>query len=344
MKTYLFENRVISSDESYDGKDPIVVDGKVISVKTATPEQLGVVQPDGETIKINNGIISAEGSKPYELPIADADTLGGVKVGSGLSITGDGVLSATGIEVEIVDNLTNTSPDKALSANMGKTLNDTKQDKLTAGTGISIEDNTISATVSGSDYAGTDPINVDNEQHTISINTATTDTLGVVQPDGTTITIDNGVISAVGGASYELPIADADTLGGVKVGSGLSITSDGVLSANNQGGFSVAVEDITINKEFTPMEGVYANGKYVIVGGSINAPETTNRGIYSTDGIIWTEMTLPSSQNWMSVTYGDGKFVASTFIQILDIRYLWRWQVCSCRTRQRQGCILYRRY
>ena len=45
----------------------------------------------------------------------------------------------------VVDNLTDTSTDKALSANMGKTLNDTKQDKLTAGTGISIEDNTISA-------------------------------------------------------------------------------------------------------------------------------------------------------------------------------------------------------
>ena len=39
-------------------------------------------------------------------------------------------------------------------------------------------------------------------------------------------------ISASGGGSTELPIASADTLGGVKIGDNLSITSDGVLSAN----------------------------------------------------------------------------------------------------------------
>jgi hypothetical protein len=31
---------------------------------------------------------------------------------------------------------------------------------------------------------------------------------------------------------------------------------------------------------------------------------------YSTDGINWTAATLPSSSNWESVTYGNGKFVA----------------------------------
>lgn len=38
-----------------------------------------------------------------------------------------------------------------------------------------------------------------------------------------------------GGGSYVLPVASADTLGGVKVGSGLSIT-DGVLSVSGGGG------------------------------------------------------------------------------------------------------------
>ena len=36
-----------------------------------------------------------------------------------------------------------------------------------------------------------------------------------------------------GGGSYTLPAASAGTLGGVKVGSGLSVTADGVLSANS---------------------------------------------------------------------------------------------------------------
>lgn len=60
---------------------------------------------------------------------------------------------------------------------------------------------------------------------------ATTDALGIVKPDGTTITVDeNGVIS--GSNQYELPIASTDTLGGIKVGSDLSIAEDGTLTTN----------------------------------------------------------------------------------------------------------------
>lgn len=46
------------------------------------------------------GIIKAEDfakiGEPYELPVASADTLGGIKVGANLSITPEGVLSASG--------------------------------------------------------------------------------------------------------------------------------------------------------------------------------------------------------------------------------------------------------
>lgn len=69
---------------------------------------------------------------------------------------------------------------------------------------------------------------------------ATTYSPGFVKIDGSTITIDsNGVISAVGGggsgSGYVLPPASATTLGGVKVGSGLSVTADGTLSATSGG-------------------------------------------------------------------------------------------------------------
>ena len=47
---------------------------------------------------------------------------------------------------------------------------------------------------------------------------------------GNNITIVNNVISASGGGSYELPMASASTLGGIKVGTGLSIDTNGVLS------------------------------------------------------------------------------------------------------------------
>lgn len=60
-----------------DNGDTWVIGGKLIVEEGATVEGLG-------------------SGAPYSLPTASADTLGGVKVGSGLSIT-DGVLSADGI-------------------------------------------------------------------------------------------------------------------------------------------------------------------------------------------------------------------------------------------------------
>lgn len=58
---------------------------------------------------------------------------------------------------------------------------------------------------------------------------ASADTLGGVKV-GSNLSIDDGVLSAP--APYSLPTASADTLGGVKVGNGLSIDY-GVLSNNN---------------------------------------------------------------------------------------------------------------
>ena len=45
-----------------------------------------------------------------------------------------------------------------------------------------------------------------------------------------------GTDTGGGGGSYTLPVASANTLGGVKVGSGLEITNDGTLSASGGGG------------------------------------------------------------------------------------------------------------
>ena len=73
---------------------------------------------------------------------------------------------------------------------------------------------------------------------------ATTSTLGGVIPDGTTITVDaNGNISAAAGG-YVLPTASDTVLGGIKVGSGLSIDGNGVLTAT--GGSTVPqIQDLT---------------------------------------------------------------------------------------------------
>lgn len=60
--------------------------------------------------------------------------------------------------------------------------------------------------------------------------TSSTNTLGGVKVDGSTITISNGVISSA--PQYTLPISSTNTLGGVKVdGSTITINSSGVISS-----------------------------------------------------------------------------------------------------------------
>lgn len=78
---------------------------------------IGVVVESSEI----NGNIKVDGVEMsvYELPIATASTVGGIKVGSGLKVLADGTLSA-----QVVDNLTSPDTDKALSAAQGKALNE----------------------------------------------------------------------------------------------------------------------------------------------------------------------------------------------------------------------------
>lgn len=54
-----------------------------------------------------------------------------------------------------------------------------------------------------------------------------------------------GIGGSGGGSGYTLPPASASTLGGVKVGSGLSITESGVLSASGGGGGNFTTDTIT---------------------------------------------------------------------------------------------------
>lgn len=67
----------------------------------------------------------------------------------------------------------------------------------------------------------------------------------LVSPDGSVKIVQNAETSlteltAKGGSSGNLPIASADTLGGVKIGENLSITEDGVLSSTASGDVSAS--------------------------------------------------------------------------------------------------------
>ena len=71
-------NDRVTKNYSTDGGDTLVIGGKLIVEEGAEVTGLG-------------------GGEAYTLPIAGASTLGGVKVGAGLTINEGGVLSATGI-------------------------------------------------------------------------------------------------------------------------------------------------------------------------------------------------------------------------------------------------------
>ena len=80
--------------------------------------------------------------------------------------------------------------------------------------------------------------------------TATTNSKGVVQPDGKTIIIDeNGIISAVGGGTTtEVNIATIDKAGIVKPdGTTITITEDGTISSIGGGSSNVEVDNKTIS-------------------------------------------------------------------------------------------------
>ena len=72
---------------------------------------------------------------------------------------------------------------------------------------------------------------------------ASADTLGGVKV-GSGLTMTDGVLSSDNPTPYTLPAASADTLGGVKVGSGLTMT-DGVLSASGGGGTTLKTKEVT---------------------------------------------------------------------------------------------------
>jgi hypothetical protein len=139
------------------------------------------------------------GGSDYTLPTATESVLGGVKVGSGLTID-SGVLSA-----DIPD--TYTLPEASASALGG----------IKIGTGLNI------------DGEGVVTVDVDNYELPV----ATASVLGGVIA-GAGLEVDgDGVLSLAGGPTYELPIASDSVLGGFRVGNGLSINEvNGILEVD----------------------------------------------------------------------------------------------------------------
>lgn len=147
----------------------------------------------GEGIQVTpDGIISVDNSgSGYVLPVATSSTLGGVKAGNNVTIAADGKLSV--------------HAPYTLPAATASTLGGVK-----VGANLSVaQDGTLSA---------------DAQQYTLPV--ASSNTLGGVKI-GQRLTIQDGVLSAdEQGGTYVLPTASSSVKGGVKVGSGLNISNE----------------------------------------------------------------------------------------------------------------------
>jgi len=185
----------------------------------------GVIDLGFTPVTSVNGETGAVTITPYTLPAATVGTLGGVIVGSGLSVTGGGTLSLntsglvtsvsgqTGtVVVSATDN--NDASGTTLIVNSGSTTGAIKLKTIVPGTGI-----TLSTDSNGN-------LEITNSASTYTLPDATTSTLGGVIV-GSGISVTAGTIS--------VPVATTSTTGTITVGSGLTITS-GVLSVTSPGG------------------------------------------------------------------------------------------------------------
>ena len=196
------------------------VAGIITVIPTASTTVLGGVKVDGTSITINgSGVIS--GTNTYTLPTASTSVLGGVKVDGTSIVISNGIIS--GANQFVLNAATNTTlggVKVAVSGTSGLNLN--------TGTG----DLSLATAIPNDTGAGK---------------------LGGVIPDGTTITINNGVIS--GYAGYTLPAASDTVRGGVIVpvtaNSGFTNSSGTIrlatASTNQLGGVKVDGATILIN-------------------------------------------------------------------------------------------------
>lgn len=163
-----------------------------------------------------------------QLPIATRTRLGGIVVGDGLQITESGVLSIVGIVTSWtgkqgarrVNEVVAMAGDyDASMITYGNTSVDAELKRL-------VREINLKAPINSPAFTGTptapDPNAMDKSNRL-----------------ATTRWVQNFVEYAVNDiVGYELPIASSNTLGGIKIGSGLTISSDGTVSVNVQGGGS----------------------------------------------------------------------------------------------------------
>lgn len=200
-------------------------------------------------INFNNlGGGSGSGSS-YTLPVASASVLGGVKIGQGISIDQDGAISAQGGKNDIVLDVAELSN---MSLADRKVLWDEVYEKILAGHKIYAKGEVRGETV----YYAYLPL----EKYKAETNTSAHIggfLLFTVKDEDENLYLrfsfsSSGNLKWLDSNSrllrykiYSLPTASSNTLGGVKIGSGITIDQDGVISAQGGGAEVVLLNKLT---------------------------------------------------------------------------------------------------
>jgi len=197
----------------------ITQDGELSSANTTyglVTQSVAGLMSGGDKTKLDGIDTSANN---YSLPIAAASTLGGIKVGTNLSIDGSGVLTPSYPNAsQIVDGLMSNA-DK------------TKLDGIdTNANNYSLP--TASSSVLGGIRIGTN-LSIDGSGVVSSADTTYADATTTVA--GLMSTADKTKLDGIdtNANNYSLPTASASVLGGIKIGTNLSIDVNGVVDSTD---------------------------------------------------------------------------------------------------------------
>ncbi|MCS5737055.1 head fiber protein, partial [Herbiconiux daphne] len=229
------------------------------TLPTASSSRLGGIKVGANLTIASDGTLSATGGggSSYVLPVATATTLGGVKQGANITIATDGTISTSAPDTSVFMRKDNT-PDLQVSEAQTQF-----NDSVTFQDDINIA---VSSTASVAPL-----VNFSKAQY-VSVPSTPTSAAGTTADDNKAATkkyVDDAKSASASDATtkanaaltsanthsdaqdvvtlqsakdytdtnkYTLTPATTTTLGGVKVGSGLSITSDGTLNASGGSG------------------------------------------------------------------------------------------------------------
>jgi len=269
------------------------------SLPTAASDTLGGIKVGSNLSIDGNGVLSASAANNYTLPTAASNTLGGIKVGSNLSIDGSGVLSSTDTNTTYLDATTS-------DAGLMSTSDKSKLDGIAA----SANNYTLPAATtlaSGGIIVGSNLSITDGVLSATDTNTTYSVGDGGLTENDFTDTLKTKLDNIENSANnYVLPTADTNTLGGFKVGTNLTMNGSVLSSADTT--YTVGDGGLT-QKNFTTT----LNTKLDNIEESADVTDATN--VLAAGAVMTTgDQTIAGTKTFSSLISGsiDGNAATAT--------------------------------